>query len=809
MMTALLNDVRYGFRQLWKNPGFTLVMILVLSVGIGVSVGLFSYMEWRLHPPSPFSDPQRVVHLSVVNEERESDELTYLDFLGLREQLPSLSGLAAVRYESVILKKDQWSREYEAAEVSRNFFSVAGVHALLGTVFSQRDSDELCRQPGVILSHRLWKSQFGSDSAIVGRSIELDGVSRVVWGVAPVWFHSIAFRFEHGPTIDFWLPVEAGAHPEDCTFEGLIGRLKPGVSLPALRAETESAFRRMELRNPESLAPLRAVVQSDPQYRNAEGYPPVALCGIGIGCAFLLIACFNVSGSLLAKAEARRMEMAVRQALGGGHARLMRQLFTEGVLFASLALGASLLVSYWLMRLLLASSDAGVLSAHFLNPRVALFSLAITLAGTLLFEFFPVRHICQTSPIAALKADRSERVRRGRRRYGFSTLVVLQLAITLALTYGAGLMFRSYLKAGAIDLGFQRKDVLLARLQVPGNRDRSQVFFGDLASHVRLLPGVKNVGLGLWAPTDGRRDRKEYDVSLGGDNTRRDNYRRTIAANTVTPGYFPAAGIPILKGRNFSEQTGPSDTREVIINETFASRFWPDQDPVGRFVQWVDADGRRPLTATAQVVGMVRDVRRRERSNSPEPYLYVPLGQAFSDEMTLLVETQGDPLLLADPIRQIVERLDSRVPVYPMTTLARETQNQIRGHAADATLMGSLSLLGMAMAGIGLYGIVAFAVTRRTHELGVRMALGARSQDVLRAVMGQRLKLSLVGLATGLIGSFLLGQVLRASLLGTGAFDLLAFAGSSLVLSGAALLACYIPARRAARIDPMTALRCE
>lgn len=808
-MTALVNDVRYGFRQLGKNPGFTLVMVLVLSAGIGVSVGLFGYMEWRLHPPSPFSDPQRVVHLSVVNEERESDELSYLDFLALREQLTSLSGLAAVRCESMILKKDQWSREYEAAEVSRNFFSVARVHALLGTVFSERDRDELCSQPGVVLSHRLWKSQFASDPTIIGRSLLLNDVSRVVWGIAPVWFHSIACRFEHGPAIDFWLPVEAGAHPEDCTFEGLVGRLKPGVSLPVLRAETESAFRRLELRNPESLAPLRPVVQSDPQFRNAEGYPAVALSGIGIGCAFLLIACFNVSGSLLAKADARRMEMAVRQALGGGRVRLMRQLFTEGALFAGLALGASLLVSYWLMSLLLSSSDAAIRSAHCLNPRVALFSLSITLAGTLLFEFLPIWHLRKTSPISALKADRSERARRGRRRYGFSTLVVLQLAITLALTYCAGLMFRSYRKANAIDLGFQKKNVLLARLQAPGNTDRNQTFFRDLVSQVQLLSGVKNVGLGLWAPTDGPRDRKEYDVSLPGGNAPENSHRRTIQANIVTPGYFPTAGMPILKGRNFSEQIGPLDTREVIINETFAARFWPDQDPVGRFVRLADSDGRRPVTETAQVVGMVRDVRRREGYDAPDPYLYVPLGQAFSEEMTLLAATQGDPLLLADPIREIIERLDSRVPVYPMTTLAQETQKQPRGLAADARLMGSLSLIGMAMAGIGLYGIVAFAVTRRTHELGVRMALGARSQDVLRAVMGQGLKLSLIGLGMGLMGSLLLSRILWASLFGTDSFDPIAFAGSSIFLLGAALLACYVPARRAAKIDPTVALRYE
>jgi len=808
-MGTLWQDIKYGLRMLARNPGFTLVMVLVLSLGIGVSVGLFGYMEWRLHPPSPFADPQRVVHLSVIGEAAEEDKLSYLNFLALREQLTSLSGLAAVRYESMILKKDQWSREYEAAEVSRNFFSVARAHAPLGAAFSEDDNEELRHQPGVVLSHRLWQSQFGSDPTIVGRSILLDNTSWVVWGVAPAWFHSAASRFESGPTIDFWIPMDPGTNPDDGWVEGLIGRLKPGVSLPALRAETESAFRRLGLRNPEGFVPLKPVIQSDPEFRNAEGYPAPALFGIGIGCAILLIACLNVSGSLLAKMDARRTEMAVRQALGGGRIRLMRQLLAEGVLFAGLALGASLLVSYWLMSVLLSSSDAAVHRAHCLNPRVALFSLSITLAGTLAFEFLPIWHTCRTSPLAVLKGDRGARSRRERRRYGFSTLVVLQLTITLVLTYCAGLMFRSYLRSGTMDLGFQKKDVLLARLQVPEKPDRSQVFFGDLMSHVQTLAGVKNVGLGLWAPMDGPRHPKEYEVSLPGDGTAPSGRRRAIRANIVTPGYFLAAGMSILRGRNFAPQTSSRDTKEVIVNETFASRFWPGQDPFGRFVELVDSDGRRPVTETARVVGLVRDVKQHETRDSPVPYLYVPLGQASSNELTLLVETQGDPRLLADPIREIIERLDSRVPVYPMTTLAEEIRTQVQGHAADAQLMGWLSLIGMAMAGIGLYGIVAFAVTRRTHELGVRVALGARTQDVLRTVMRRGLKLSLIGLGIGLAGSFVSSRVLWASFFGTRRFDPLAFAASSVVLLGAALLASYIPARRAAKVDPMVALRYE
>ena len=811
-MTTLWQDIRYAFRMLGKNPGFTLVVVLVLSLGISVSVAMFGFVEWRLHPPSPFSNSQRVVHLSAVNEATEKEDLSYLDFLALREQITSLSGLAAVRCDEAILKKDQWSRGYEAAEVSRNFFSVAQVHATSGTVFSEGDSDDLSSQPGVVLSYRLWKSQFGSDPTVIGRSILLDDVSRVVWGIAPRWFHSASSRFEQGPIVDFWIPMDARGEQEDYRLEGLVGRLKPGASIQTLRTETEAAFGRLKLRNPETLAPLKPVVMSDADYRSLNGYPAVTLFLIGIGCAIGLIACLNVSGSLLAKADTRRTEMAVRQALGGSRIQLIRQLLTEGALLAALALGVGLLVSYWLMRLVLSLIPADMAQIYplsILHPRVVIFSLSITLVGTLLFEFFPVWHACGTNPIPALKGDGSPRSHRGRRRYGFSMLVIFELAMALVLTYCAGLLFRNYLRASFTDLGFQKKNVLLARLQPGGNKDQNQTFFRDLVAHVQTLPGVKNVGLGSWAPTDNYRGGKEYRVSVPGDKAPAAGHSQTVQANIVDAGYFQTTGIPVVKGVNFPEQTGPLDSRKVIVSETFASRFWPGKDPVGRFIQLVDLDRDRPATEVAQVVGVVRDVRKREIGETPDPYLYVPWGPAFSDEMTLLVDTQGDPHLLADPIRKIIERLDSRIPVYPMTTFSEEIQNWIRGRAADAKLIGSLSLIGMALASIGLYGIVAFTVTRRTHEMGIRMALGARSRDVMRTVMGQGLTLSLIGLGMGLIGSSILSHILRASLFGVGSFDLVTFAGSSVALLGTALLACYVPARRAAKVDPMVALRYE
>ena len=812
-MSTLVSDIRYGFRQLWKNPGFTLVMVLVLSLGISVSIAIFSFVDWRLHPPSLFSDPKRIVHISAGSETTKEEDLPYLDCLALREQLTSLRGLATVSYEEAVLKKDLWSWKYGMARVSRDFFTVAGVGAHLGRVFSENDSTELRNQPGVVLSHRLWKSQFGSDPTILGRSILLDDVNRTVWGIAPPDLHSVSSRFEHGPVVDVWIPVEAQDEQENCTSQELVGRLKPGASIQILRVETEAAFQRFKLRNPNTLAPLRPIVLSDDEYRSAGGYPAVAFFLVGIGCAILLVACLNVSGSLLAKADTRGAEMAVRQALGGSRAQLIRQLLTEGALLAVLALGFSLLVSYWFMGLL--RLCLGIDAEHFcsnyrLNHRVALFSFSVTLAGTLLFELMPIWYTCRANPIVALAADRSHHSRGGGRRYGFSLLVVFQLATALVLMVCTGLLLRSYLNASAIDWGFPPRDVLLARLQPSGGADRGRILYQDVVAQVHALSGVRSAGLGLWTPTDGRRDGRSYHVSLPGGNVAGDGRRATIQANLVDPGYFPTVGIPILRGHNFSEQLGPRDSRTVIVNEAFASRFWPDQDPVGRFVQLVDTDQEQAAPEIAQVVGLVRDLKKPALNETPEPYLYVPLEQAaFSDEMTLLVETQGDPHLLADPIRDILQRLDQRMPVYRMTTLSEERQNLAGGHATDVRFIGTLSLIGMALACIGLHGIVAFTVSRRTQELGIRMALGARSEDIMRTVMGQGLKLSLIGLGTGLMGSYVLSRVLWATLFGAGSFDPITFAGSSMALIGAALLACYFPARRAARIDPMVALRCE
>ncbi len=795
--------------MLAKNPGLTLIIVLVLSLGISVSVAIFGFADWFMRPPSPFPFPDRIVHIDTSKiPGRYFTHLDHLDYLALRDQLNSLSGLATVSYCERYMTKGQLHREYRTARVSRNFFSVAEVQPHLGHMFSETDSDELKNQDTVVLSHRLWKSQFGSDPTIIGQSIILNYANAIVLGIAPPGFRTIEGS-GHACVIDFWIPDDS----TDERIQKLVGCLKPGVTVQALRMETKAAFERLKLRERDSLIPLEPRVESDRDHRYLGGFFSLKAMVpiVGLANVILLIACLNVSGLLLAKADARRQEMAVRRALGGSLGRLIRQLLTEGAVLAMLALGTSILVTYWIMNLvrpILPENMGDLWQIQIFNPRIVGYSLSISLLGTFLFELVPIWCACRTDLIPALKADRGHTSGRQRRSYGMPMLVVSQLSIASILLVCAGLLLRSFVKAHSVDiLGFQRKNVLNAKLGLNRDSEHNRVLLRNMTNQLRTLPGVVNVGLGLRTPTNPMRYWREYEVSSTGAEASRDGHRETIGANVVDPGYFPTAGISILRGQNFSERVGPLDSRKVIINETFASRLWPGKDPVGRFIQLVDRG--RSTTEVAQVVGMVSDVAKYHLGRAPDPELYIPLEDPCPPDLALLVKTQGDPRLLVDPVSRMIRNLDSTIEVHAMTTLAHEARELTAELRLCARLVGLWALVGMGLASVGLYGIVAFTVSRRTRELGIRMALGAQRQNVMRMVIAQGFKLSLIGSGLGLIGSLVICRILRAGLHGISPFDPIAFAGAVGVLVGTALLACYVPARQAARIDPMEALRYE
>ncbi len=797
-MSTLANDCKCAVRQLRRNPGVTVVIVLALSLGISVSLATAAYVDWFMHPPSSFPFPERMVHIGAGRT--APMRLSYLDYLALRDQLTSLSGLATVHYSGMTIKVDLWSREYEAAWVSRNFFSVAQVRAHLGHTFSETADSEGTDSDTVVLSYRLWKSHFGADPTIIGRTVRLGDSDYTVLGIAPPWFRTIE-RAEYRSVIDLWIPDDSA----DRKTRKLIGCLKSGESVQTLRTQIEAACERLMLKGPGEPERWKPVVESDRDHRCVNGYPTVVF---GLANVILLIACLNVSGLLLAKANVRHQEIAMRRALGGSLGRLIRQLLTEGAVVAVLALGFSILVAYWLIYLLRSVLPGHVTEAwqiRWFSPFVMSYSLSITVLGTLLFELMPIWHACRTDLIPALRAERSHTSGRPRRSYGLSLLVIGQLNIAVILLVCAGLLLRSYVRANAIDLGFPKKNVL--KIELASNRPQKEAFLKGVVDRVRTLAGVENVGLGLWAPAEGKGGWREYVVSLPEGDTPRTGPRETIQANVVDPGYFPTIGISILRGRSFSERVDSLNSREVIINKVFASRFWPDSDPVGRFIQLTDND--RSTITLAQVVGVVPDVIEYKVRHPRDLDLYVPLEPPFPNSIALLVETEGDPYVLADPIGRIIQDLDDTITLRPMTTLAHETRTLTADQRFMAQVMGVLAVIGMSLASVGLYSLIAFAAGQRTHEVGIRMALGARRQDIMRMVVGQGLKLCLIGLGLGLLGSLLICQILRVALIEMGPYDPVSFAGASLVLLCTALLASYLPARRAAGTDPMDALRHE
>jgi predicted permease len=488
----------------------------------------------------------------------------------------------------------------------------------------------------------------------------------------------------------------------------------------------------------------------------------------------------------------------------------MRQLFTEGVLLAMLALGVFFLMAFWLMYLLrLLDENGEPIMINLFNPRVLVFSLSIALGSILLFQFLPALYTYKMDVVPALKVDRSRHSRLGRRLFGLPVMVVLQLALSLILMVCAGHFLRFYLDAKSMDLGFRNRNVLLAYdIRFKSRRNFYQLF-RDLVDNVQTLAGVENVGLAQSMPTR-ERNPKEYRIFLPDDEVQSEDHGEKIQANIVDPGYFPTMGIPVLSGHNFPKQLGPSDSRQVIVSQAFASRFWPGKNPVGRLIQLEDLDSNNPLKELAQVIGMVQDVRGCPFVyETPKPYLYVPFGQMPTNDLTLLVKTRGNPHLLADPVRKVIQDIDNTMDVFAMTSLAHEVRKMRAVEMVFSLVTGALSLFGMSLACVGIFGIIAFTVTRRTYELGVRMALGARGRDVMCTVLSQGLKLSLIGLGIGLMGSAALWQVLRSIMFDIIPFDLVVFAISSVVVLFVAMLAAYVPARRAAKIDPMEALRYE
>jgi len=806
-MMTFWHDLKYGFRMLVRSPTLSFVIILTLTIGIGVNTALFSLVDWLWLRSSPFSDPDRVVRLFATSGRGRQYTFSYPDYLDLQSQMPSFDGLAAADYRGATLHGEPWSKNLIVGVVSRNFFSVLGVQAAKGHMFSEQDDQERRNLPGVVISHRLWKSQFNGDPNLVGQSVDLSGRSKIVLGIAPPAFTSI----RHPTPTDIWYPVETWGRPEERQSRRnrwfiLVGRLRSDSNMQAARSEAGVTFTRLDMKDFSTLEDLKPQLLTESEYRT-EQVRSSSLFLISIALVVLVIACANISGLLLARAEARSNEVSVRQALGCTRFRLARQLLTEGWLLSLLSVGCSLLLVYWVLEVLraflppaLADPEAGIR----LNSLVIGFGIVLSFMATLLFGLVPTLHALRPKLLYVLRAGTLHASQGRRTLFSLDSLVVSQLALALVLTVVASLFFRSFQKLTAVDLGFVRKDVLLAKVYAPYRRDELHAFYRDLRLQILSLPKVRNASFAFHTPFAGSHGGYSRQVSLLDAAERPGGSGVAVNCNIVDPYYFETLGIKLLRGQGFTEQDVQSGSRSVIINEAMARRFWPDQNPIGQLI------GLGPNAQdTAQVIGVVRDGRYHRVSDSMQSYMFIPFGQNPHHEMTLLVETESNAHALIEPVRKTIGRASSDINLYPMTTLGDSIRNNTLGEEIISRLVGFLSLLGLFLAAVGLYGVIAFTVSRRTHELGIRMAVGAGHRDIIRLVLRQGLKLCLIGLGIGLIGALIAGQAIKAALYGISPLDPIALTLSLLVLLATTMLACFLPARRAAKIDPMEALRYE
>jgi predicted permease len=834
-MGALLQDARYAFRWLARNPGFSAVAVLTLGLGIGTVTTIFSILDAAVLRPLPYRDPDALMTVAITHREDGQPAATFPwsspKFQSLRRHARAFASVAAYSRQDLNLTGVAEPERLVGEIVSASYFPTLGVGAGLGRTFSEEEDGAPGAHPVVVLSHALWQRRFGGDRGIVGRPIQVNRMPMTVVGVAPERFAGLAGDAE------IWVPMAmAGSflYPEILTENGnhwhdVVARRRPGVSAAEASAEAAVLGGRIAQENPMEAGPAiwgaSAASLNDSRVDPALRRSVVVL--FGAVTFVLLIACANVAALMLARASTRGREVAIRVAIGAGRRRIVRQLLTESVVL-SLAGGlAGVLLSLWgvetLSRLERFSGvgDPSFLfrfAAVSLDARVLLFALAVSVATGLLFGMAPALHASRGDISAALKEGGAAAVTAdgGSRLSPRGLLVPLQIALALVLLVGAGLLTRSLARLTGFQAGFAPEGVLTLRFDPSGvtddDRIRAAVFRRTMLERLAALPGVTSAATGRTAPlssrnmvaivrqVDDRRLLSEGRMPGSGASIE-------IGLHDVSPDYFRTLSIPIKKGRGFTAEDRGDSPKVVVINETAARRLWPGQDPIGRKIaatSFYFSDD-----AVAEVVGVAGDVTYGRPGEPQGLDLYFPSFQAGLSWATIFVRTPGDPADLSPAVRREIKALAPNLPVFDVATLEQRAARTFARERFAATLFTLLAGIALFLASVGIYGLVAETVAARTREIGVRMALGAAPGDIVRRVLRRGLTLAGVGLAAGVLGALALSRLLSGLLFGIGAADPATYAGVSALLLLVSAAACWIPARRATRVDPVTALRSE
>jgi predicted permease len=832
-MDTLLQDLRYGLKQLWKSKGVTVVAIVSLAVGIGANSVIFSLVNSLLLRPRALARPNEIVELYTGDRNQPYQTTSYPSYLNLRDRNDVLSGLAAYGIRQFKLDDGNQVEQIWGEAVSGNYFDVLGVPAFRGRTILAEEDVAPGQHPVVVVSHALWQRRFNSDPELVGKAITINNQSLTVVGITPPQYNGM-FR---GLASEIWVPAMMLPRLEPLngdrivTSRGnrwlvLVGRLKPDATIEQARARFDLLTHEMRAAYPEEWSDhqreLSIVVLSENQTRVHPGMYEIVYGGAAglfvIVNLVLLIACMNLASMLLARAVVRRNEIAIRLALGARRSRIVRQLLTESVLLSLIAGGAGLLLAVWLLDLVMAFMPAlpeGIRVAIDLSLdwRVLAYTIAFATITGLLFGLAPALHSSKAEVATVLKDDSSLATGRYHKSRIRKALVVAQVAFSLLLLVSAGLVWRSLEKARPTRLGFASDNILVAPLvldEARYDRAKSQEFYRNLSERVAALPGVQAVSLVDIVP-GGVLGRSRRSTDIEGYK-RQPGESREIESTIAGPRFFTNVKMQFLQGRDFDERDRDGAPCVAIVNEAFAQKYFGGASPLGRHL--AKHSGRTTQIEQCEIVGMIRDNNWQSLNQDVRPFFAFPLYQLDDQQMTLMVHATGDAKSLSGPVRQTIRELDRTIPVAGVETLPDYFSLMLFPFRLVGTVMAACGLMALLLASVGIYGVISFSVAQRTREVGIRLALGAPHGEILKLIVRQGMLLVIYGLAAGLLLAVVLmrvaaSAVIEAEVLFVSTTDTLTFAGVTVLLTFVALLACYVPARRATKIDPLVALRYE
>jgi putative ABC transport system permease protein len=804
-MSNILKDARYGIRSLRKHPGFTAIGVITLALGIGANTAIFSVVNAVLLRPLPYDDPERIVWVWDTQPQLATTPTSLPEFLGWQQQNRSFDHLAAFQSGNIFIDAGDGATDTPVGLVTPELFSVFHVNPILGRVFTNEET-----LPGrfrvALISHSMWQNRFGSDPNVLGRTIQLNGAAYTIIGVMPA-------GFSYPDRAELWrpLPIDPAKLDPGPHYLQVVGRLKPGVTLSQAQADMSVIAARLSQQYKEKNAGHGVKLES--LSKVIVGDIGLALYVLLAAVGFvLLIACANLANLMLARVGARQKEIAVRTAVGASRLRIVGQLLIESIMLAVGGGVVGLLLAFWAVSWVVSFSADTIPRAReiSIDLRVAGFTLLISVVTGVLFGLAPALQVSSPDLTDALKGSgRSTAGPRANRLR--NALVLSEVALCLVLLVGAGLMIRSFAKLNGVDPGFKPGQVLtlgvaLLRVKYPEDEQVAQGF-SQILERVANVPGVLSAGAVSSLPLTGSNISDSFTIE--GRPPIAKEAEPSTEYLIVTPRYFESMGIPLLSGRDFA----PTDTRQspnvAVINDLFARRHFAGENPLGHRLK-LQGQERDPLL----IVGVVANVRTLALDEQPTPEVYVPFLQDplfpnYQRAMTLVTRSQSDPAAIAGPVRAAVTSVDKSIPVYALKPLTDHMRDSLARRRFNLILLTVFSCVALALAAVGIYGVISYGVTQRTHEMGIRMALGAKPRDVLKLVVRQAMLLALGGVGIGLIASFALTRLMKGLLFSVSVTDPMTFVAIAVLMTLIALLACLIPARRATKVDPLIALRYE